>query len=78
MYVCVCVCVCVSHLIVSDSATPWTVAHHAPQSMEFLRQEYWYGLPIPSLGDLPNPGIKSTSLALQADSLPTVSPGKLE
>ena len=38
-------------------ATPWTVAHQAPQSMEFSRQEYWNGLPFPSPGDLPNPGI---------------------
>ena len=39
-------------------ATPWTVAHHAPPSMGFSRQEYWSGLPFPSPGDLPNPGIK--------------------
>ena len=38
--------------------TPWTVAHQAPPSMEFSRQEYWSGLPFPSLGNLPNPGIK--------------------
>ena len=37
--------------------TPWTVAHQAPQSMEFYRQEYWSGLPFPSPGDLANPGI---------------------
>ena len=36
----------------SDSATPWTVAYQAPWSMEFSRQEYWSGLPFPSLGDL--------------------------
>ena len=47
-----------------------------PQSKQFPRQEYWSGLPFPSLGDLPNPGIKSRSLALQADSLPSESPGK--
>jgi len=41
--------------------TPWTVAPQAPQSMGFLRQEYWGGLPFPSLGDLPNPGIKPTT-----------------
>ena len=51
--------------------TPWTVACQAPLSMGFSRQEYWSGLPFPSLGDLPNPGIKPGSLALQADSLPT-------
>ena len=51
----------------------WTVVHQAPLSMGFPRQEYWSGLPFPSLGDLPNPGIKPASPvspALQADSLP--------
>ena len=47
----------VSHSVVSDSATPWTVAHQAPLSMRFPRQEYWSGLPFPSPGDLPNPGL---------------------
>ena len=56
--------------------TPWTVAHQAPLSMEFSRQEYWSGLPFPSLGDLPNPGIKPGSFVLQADSLPSEPPGK--
>ena len=51
--------------------TPWTVAHQAPQSMEFSRQEYWSGLPFPSPGDLPDPGIKPGSPALQADALPS-------
>ena len=51
-------------------ATPWTVAHQAPLSMEFSSQEYWSGLPFPSPGDLPNPGIELRSPALQADSLP--------
>jgi len=55
---------------------PWTVAHKAPLSMEFSRPEYWSGLPLPSQGDLPNPGIKPRSPALQADSLPTEPPGK--
>ena len=55
----------------SDSfATPWTGAHQAPLSMEFPRQEYWTGLPFSSPGDLPDPGIKPVSPALQADSLP--------
>ena len=45
------ICVCVSHLVISDSATPWTVAHQAPLSMEFSRQEYWSGLPFPSPGN---------------------------
>ena len=48
--------------------TPWTVAQQAPLSVEFSRQEYWSGLPCPSPGDLPNPGIKPRSPALQADS----------
>ena len=48
-------------------ATPWTVAYQAPLSMGFPRQEYWSGLPFPSPGDLPDPGIKPRSLALQAD-----------
>ena len=46
---------------------PWTVAHQAPLSMGFSRQEYWSGLPFPSPRDLPNPGIKPRSPALQAD-----------
>ena len=46
------------------SATPWTVAHQAPPSMVFSRQEYWSGLPFPSPGDLPDPGIKPRSPAL--------------
>ena len=57
-------------------ATPWTVACQAPLSMRFLRQEYWSGLPFPSPGDLPNPGIEPSSPALQADSLPTELQGK--
>ena len=56
--------------------TPWTVAHQAPLSMEFSRQEYWSGLPVPSPGDLPDPGIKPRSPALQADSLPSEPQGK--
>ena len=61
----------------SDSLRPpWTLAHQAPPSMEFSRQEYWGGLPFPSSGDLPHPGIQLGSPALQADSLPTKPPGK--
>ena len=56
--------------------TPWTVAHQAPLSMEFSRQEYWSGLPFPSLGDLPNSGIEPGSLILQSDSLPSEPPEK--
>ena len=57
-------------------ATPWTVARQAPLSMGFSRQEYWSGLLCPPPGDLPDPGIKPRSPALQVDSLPTESPGK--
>ena len=52
-------------------ATLWTVACQAPPSMGFSRQEYWSGFPSFSLGNLLNPGIKSRSPALQADSLPS-------
>ena len=55
--------------------TPWTVAHQAPLSMGFSRQEYWSGLPCPSPGDLPNPGIKPKSPALQVDLLLSEPPG---
>ena len=60
--------------------TQWTVAHQAPLSMGFPRQEYWTGLPFPSPGDLPNSyqtGLLHCrcSLALQADSLLTEPPG---
>ena len=50
-------------------AIPRTVAYQAPLAMGFSRQEYWSGLPFPSLGDLPDPGIKPGSPALQADAL---------
>ena len=56
--------------------TPWTVARQAPLFMGFSRQEYWSGLPLPSPGDLPNPGIEPGSPALQADSLLSEPPGK--
>ena len=49
--------------------TPWTVAHQPPLSMGFSREEYWNGLPFPSPEDLPKPGIKPGSPALQAASL---------
>ena len=55
---------------------PWTVAHQAPPSMGFSRQEYWSGLPFPSPGDLPNPGVEPGSPALQADALTSEPPGK--
>ena len=56
--------------------TPWTAAHQAPPSMGFPRQVYWSGVPLPSPGDLPNPGIEPGSPALQADALPSEPPGK--
>ena len=57
-------------------ATPWTVAHQAPPSMGFSRQEYWRGLPLPSPGDLPDPGIEPRSPTLDADALTSEPPGK--
>ena len=61
----------------SDSfATPWTVAYQAPLSMGFLKQEYWSGLPFPSPGDLPYPGVEFTSFALADGFFTTKSPGK--
>ena len=56
--------------------TPLIVAFQVPLPMEFSRQEYWSGLPFPSPGDLPNPGIKPRSPAMQADSLPSEPQGK--
>ena len=50
-------------------ATPWTVAYQASPSMGFSRQEYWSGVPLPSPGDLPDPGIEPGSPALEADAL---------
>ena len=57
-------------------ATPWIVAHQAAPSMGFSRQEYWSGLPFPSPGDLPDPGIEPRSPKLQADALTSELPGK--
>ena len=57
-------------------ATPWIVAYQAPPSMGFSRQEYWNRLPIPSPGDLPDPGITPRSPALEADALTSESLGK--
>ena len=55
---------------------PWTLAHQAPLSMGFSSQEYWRGLPFPSPGYLPNPGIEAMSPTLQADALNSEPPGK--
>ena len=57
-------------------ATPWTAVHTAPLFIKFSRQGYWRGLPFPSPGDLPNPGIEPRSPALRADPLPSEPPGK--
>ena len=57
-------------------ATPWTVTCQAPPSMGFSRQEYWSGLPVPSPGDLSDPGIEPRSPAFQADALTSRPPGK--
>ena len=56
--------------------TLWTVAHQAALSMGFSRQKYWSGLPLPSPGDLPDPGVEPGSPALQADALSSEPPGK--
>ena len=72
-YIDICVCVLVTQLCLtlcnSMNCSP-------PRSMGFSRQEYWTGLPGPSPGDLPDPGIEPGSPALQADSLPSEPPGK--
>ena len=67
-----------AHTVVSAClfVTLWIVAHQAPLSMEFSRQEDWSGLPFPSPEDLPNPGTEMRSPTLQADSFPSRSPGK--
>ena len=59
-------------------ATPWTIAYQASPSMGFSKQEYRSGLPFPSPGDLPNPGIEPRSPALQADALPSRPPSKMQ
>ena len=60
-----------NRLVMSNSfVTLWTVAHQAPLSLGFPKQEYWNGLPFPSLEDFPDPGIKPASPSWQTDSLP--------
>ena len=61
--------------VLDTFATPWTVAHQAPLSMRFPRQEYWSGFPFPSTGNLPDPGIEPASPILQANSLPLSDQG---
>ena len=75
-YMCVYICIC---SVMSDSETSWTAAHEAPVSTGFHRQEYWSGLPFPTSGDLPHPGIEPeslASLALAGGFFTTASPGK--
>ena len=52
--------------VMFDSETPWTVAHQAPLSVVFPRQEYWNGLPFPAPGEFPDPGIEPTFLVSPA------------
>ena len=66
-----------SYLVMYNSVTLWTIALQPPLSMGVFRQEYCSGLPFPSPRDLPIPGIKPRSPALQADSLLSERPGKL-
>ena len=56
------VCACYVASVMSDSATPWAVAPQAPLSVGFFRKEYWSGLPCPSPGDLPDPGIEPATI----------------
>ena len=70
-------CAVFSHSVVSNSATSWTVAHQAPLSLGFFGQQYWSGLPFPTPGDLPNPGIKPVYPALAGGFFSTEPPGKL-
>ena len=75
----VCVLCAQSLTCIQVFATPWTVAHQAPLSMGFSRQEHWSGLPLPSPWDLPDPGIKPTSPAspaLAGRFFTTAPPGK--
>ena len=66
-----------AYLVMPNSfAIPLTVAHQAPLSMGFSRQEYWSGLPFPSPGDLPHPGIKPMPLALACRFFTIEPPGK--
>ena len=65
-----CCCCCLIAKSCLILVTPWTLACQTRLSMGFPRQEYWHGLPFPSLRDLPDSGIEPTSLALAGDSLP--------
>ena len=65
--ICLSLCVCILNFI-PLFATQWTVAHHAPLSVGFPRQEHWNGLPFPSPGELPDPGMEPASPTLAEDS----------
>ena len=65
-------------LTVSNSLLLWTVTYQAPPSMGFSREEYWCGLPFPSPGDLPDPGIEPGSPTLQADALTSEPPALIK
>ena len=65
-----------SHLVVSNSTTPWTASHQAPLSMKFSRQVHWGGLPLPTPEDLPNPGIEPVTPALAGRFFTSETPGK--
>ena len=65
-----------AYSVMSDSETPWTIAHQAPLSMGFSRQEYWSGLSFPPPGEHPDPGTKPESLALADSFFTTEPPGK--
>ena len=67
----------ISTYILKNKVTSHIKLCQSPLSMEFFRQEYWNGLPFPSPGDLPNPGIKPESPAVQANPFPSESPGIL-
>ena len=73
-YTTMCMLIHLSHIQLF--MTIWAVAHQAPLFMGFSRQEDWSGWPLPSPGDLPNPGIEPRSPALQTDFLPFKPPGK--
>ena len=76
MFIISSVCVCDQSLsCVRLFATPWAVAHQSPLSVEFSREEHCSGLPFPSPGDLPDPGIKPTSPAF-AGGFCTTAPSK--
>ena len=67
--------VCLRSVMSDSFTTPWTVAHQAPPSMGFPRQEYWSELPFPSPGDLLDPGIEPRSPALEGKFFTTEPPG---